>query len=64
MSYLARVEYWTPTGWWIAHAGIALLDPAAYVVKLQRRGVVSRVSTLDDRLQPDEVFMTPGADLL
>ena len=42
--YFCRVEYWTPTGWSLGHAGINLVDPARYAVRLTRPG---RVTVLD-----------------
>lgn len=54
-SHLCRVEYWNGSRWFLAHAGIALLDPASYRRKLDERGMLSRVTELDDRLQPSVV---------
>lgn len=44
---LCRLEFWTPTGWVTAHAGVALLHPARYVERLGTRGKIGRVTLLD-----------------
>lgn len=61
---LCRVEYWTSSGWFAAHAGIALQNPGAYVAGLSKRGIVGRVTELDDQLQPGVVHQSELAELL
>jgi hypothetical protein len=60
-SVLTRLEYLTPEGWAIGHAGIALLDPEAYVKRLRARGKFGRATVLNDRLQPTgEIYVAEG----
>lgn len=49
---LCRLEYLTRNGWVVGHAGVALLDPEAYVTRLEANGKVGRCTELDDHLQP------------
>jgi hypothetical protein len=51
MSTLVRLEYLTPDGWVVAHAGIALLDPQRYVDRLTARKKFGRCTVLDGSLQ-------------
>lgn len=44
--HFVRLEYYTATGWVMGHAGIALLDPAAYVKRLEDRGKFGRATEL------------------
>lgn len=57
-----RIEYWNEmtADWEVGHCGINLMDPAAYVQKLSKRGVVARA------VNPDtgETVYGEGADLL
>ena len=57
-----RIEYWNEmtTSWSVGHAGINLMDPAAYVVKLAKRGVVARAVLVNT----GEILYTEGGDLL
>lgn len=44
-----RIEYWNhlTESWQVGHAGINLMDPAAYVNKLAKRGVLARAVNKD-----------------
>lgn len=57
-----RIEYWNQnTGEWVvAHAGINLLKPAAYVQKLAKT-TIARVVEVDSGVI---TYGTDGADLL
>lgn len=57
-----RIEYWNPmtADWEVGHAGINLMNPAAYVKKLGEREVVARAIDKDT----GEIVYTEGADLL
>lgn len=59
---LCRIEYWNQmtADWETGHAGINLLDPAAYVQKLAKRGVVARAVDKDT----GQIMYGEGADLL
>jgi hypothetical protein len=46
--------------WETGHAGINLMNPAAYVQKLAKRGVVARAVDKDT----EETVYAEGADLL
>lgn len=59
---LYRIEYLTPNGWEVGHAGIALLDPQGYVDRLLERKKYGRAITLDGKLQPRGKVYAP-ADL-
>lgn len=52
MSTLCRVEYLAKDGWFIAHRGCALIHPESYPHALAERGIIARVTVLDDKLQP------------
>jgi hypothetical protein len=57
-----RLEYLTPRGWTVGHAGLALLDPQAYVDRLQAKAKFGRAVELSDDLQPTgKVWETEGA---
>lgn len=57
-----RLEYWSATAasWGVGHYGINLMNPALYVQKLAKRGVLARA------INPDtgEIVYGEGADLL
>lgn len=57
-----RIEYWNPMlqDWAVGHAGINLMNPAAYVQKLAKRGTIARAVEVDT----GEVVYGEGADLL
>lgn len=57
-----RIEYWNPmtVNWEVGHAGINLLDPAAYVEKLAKRGTIARAVEVDT----GNIVYGSGADLL
>lgn len=58
---MTRLEYLTAEGWQVGHAGIALLDPEAYITRLSKRGEFGRATVLDDLLQPtDRVYVAPN----
>lgn len=59
---LVRIEYWNgmTASWEVGHAGINLLNPATYVKKLGKRGVVARAIDKDT----GETVYGEGADLL
>lgn len=52
MPTLVRLEYLTPTGWALGHAGINLLHPERYVKRLEERGKFGRATELGPDLQP------------
>jgi hypothetical protein len=56
------IEYWDPmtVSWETGHAGINLMNPAAYVQKLAKRGVIARAV---DKETGKTVY-GEGADLL
>lgn len=49
---LVRLEYLTPGGWVVGHAGVNLLHPERYVERLAERKKFGRAIELDDMLQP------------
>ena len=57
-----QIEYWSPTAsdWVVGHAGINLMNPAAYVSKLAARGTIARAVDKDT----GETVYGEGADLL
>lgn len=57
-----RIEYWNAMtcDWEVGHAGINLMDPAAYVKKLAKRGVLARAVDKET----GGVVYGEGADLL
>ena len=57
-----RIEYWNPmtASWETGHAGINLMNPATYVQKLGKRGVVARAVEKDTGV----IVYSEGADLL
>lgn len=57
-----RIEYWNPMtrSWECGHAGINLMNPAAYVQKLLKRQVLARAVEVDT----GETVYGEGADLL
>lgn len=57
-----RIDYWNPmtADWETGHAGLNLMNPAAYVKKLSARGVVARAVDKDT----GEIVYGEGADLL
>lgn len=57
-----KIEYWNPltASWRTGHAGINLMNPAVYVQKLAKRGVIARA--VDN--QTGEIVYGEGADLL
>jgi hypothetical protein len=57
-----EIQYWNPmtASWETGHAGINLMNPAAYVQKLAKRGVVARAVDKDT----EETVYAEGADLL
>lgn len=59
---LVRIDYWHPliNDWAVGHVGINLLNPAVYVQKLSKRGVLARAVDADTG---DTVY-GEGADLL
>lgn len=59
---LCRIEYWNAmtVSWETGHNGINLMDPAAYVQKLAKRGVVARAVDKDT----GQTVYGEGADLL
>lgn len=59
---LVRIEYWNPMlqEWAVGHAGINLLNPAAYIQKLAERGTVARAVDTST----GEIIYTDGGDLL
>lgn len=63
MSSLCRVDYLRADGTWVpGHAGIALIDPERYASACR---ALCRITVLDERLRPtDEVYLSPGAELL
>ena len=55
-----RLEYLNPDGtWWVAHAGINLLNPRLYLEKLLARGVHARVIEKNEDWQDGEVLVLP-----
>lgn len=59
---LVRIDYWNPltVSWETGHAGINLMNPATYVQKLAKRGVIARAVDKET----EEVVYGEGADLL
>lgn len=57
-----RIEYWNPltATWEVGHAGINLMNPAAYVKKLSARGTVARAVDKDT----GEIVYSDGGELL
>jgi hypothetical protein len=57
-----RIEYWDLriADWKVGHAGTRLVNPALYVQKLSKRGVVARLVDKDT----GEIVYGEGADLL
>jgi len=57
-----QIEYWNPmtVSWEVGHAGINLINPAAYVQKLAKRGTIARAVEKDT----GQVVYGEGADLL
>jgi hypothetical protein len=57
-----RVEYWSDVrqDWYTGHAGINLMNPAAYALKLGKNGCLARIVCVDT----GEVAYSEGADLL
>ena len=57
-----EIQYWNEmTGSWsVGHAGINLMNPATYVQKLMKRGVIARAVDKET----GEVVYGEGADLL
>lgn len=57
-----RIEYWNPMlgDWATGHAGINLMNPAAYVQKLAKRGTIARAVDKET----GEVVYGEGGDLL
>lgn len=57
-----RIEYWNQmtASWEVGHNGINLMNPAVYVQKLSKRGVLARA------VEPasGQVVYAEGADLL
>lgn len=54
---LCRLEYLTPDGWKVGHAGINLLHPERYVERLAERGKFGRATVLADDLKTElQVF--------
>ena len=58
-----QIEYWNPMlgDWAVGHAGINLMDPAAYVQKLAKRGTIARAV---DKDTGTIVYYGEGGDLL
>lgn len=68
-----RIEYFNPNTaeWQRGHAGINLMNPAAYIAKLgkpqrNRQGVMTKPGAVARAVDPDtgEIEYTEGADLL
>lgn len=58
---LCRLEYLTPEGWVVGHAGVSLLNPAKYVERLAERGKFGRATVLADDLKTAlQVFEPPN----
>ncbi len=57
-----RVEYWNATlqDWQRGHAGISLMNPALYALKLGKNGHLARIIEIDT----GETVYSEGADLL
>ena len=57
-----RIEYWNAmtASWEVGHAGVNLMDPAAYVQKLAQNGHVARA--IDK--ETGEIVYGEGGDLL
>jgi hypothetical protein len=47
-----RIEYLTPNGWTVGHAGLNLMNPQRYVKMLAKRGTVGRAVVVDT----DQIF--------
>jgi hypothetical protein len=58
------IEYWNAmTGQWeVGHAGLNLMNPAAYVQKLAKRGVLARA--VDKETGETVEYHGAGAELL
>lgn len=54
--YFCRLEYLTPDGWVIGHAGVNLLHPERYVERLTARGKFGRCTIIDT----GQVFESPN----
>lgn len=52
MPTLCRIEYLTPDGWKVGHAGMNLLHPEGYVARLEANNKFGRATELDGDLQP------------
>jgi len=61
---LCRIEYLTPDGWKVGHAGMNLLHPERYVERLPDRNKFGRATELDDSLQPTGKVWAPPKDRL
>lgn len=57
-----EIQYWNSAvlDWGRGHAGISLMNPAAYVQKLAKRGVIARAIVKET----GDVVYGEGADLL
>jgi len=57
-----RLDYWNPTtvDWEVGHAGTRLVNPALYIQKLRKRGVLARAVDKDT----GETVYGEGTDLL
>lgn len=60
--FMVRLEYWNPeTGeWGPGHKELGLIDPAAYVQRLTKRGYIAR--TID--WETGEICYPEGGELL
>lgn len=58
-----RVEYWSVKSgeWTVGHAGVNLMDPAVYVQKLAKDGLIARAVEVDSGVT---FYGSEGADLL
>lgn len=58
-----RIEYWNQmtASWEVGHAGLRLMNPAAYVKKLSVRGVLARAI---DKDTGEIAYSNEGAELL
>jgi hypothetical protein len=56
---LCRLEYLTPSGWVVGHAGMNLLDPGRYVERLATHNKFGRATELDESLQPTGKVWAP-----
>jgi len=57
-----RIEYWNQmtASWQTGHAGINLMNPATYVQKLAKKGVIARAVEVDT----GQTVYGEGGDLL